>query len=286
MELMEEGSLNLGEDLVFGEIEGLPNLDENIFNVFESTDVSTGMDTLTTPVTRTETPITDFPLLNGSESSINFEEYCKLADNVLETPETNCVQAAPDSYVEQPDVLSDIISNNTNDQSPILLQPEDLISLQSVLLADINDSGLPDELQSVDISSHTSSDDLITINIHDINEEVQLLPTSVNEANNVDAIESKSKRKQPSKTAVETQDEDNEPVSKCRKYSEMRRKNNIASRKSRMSRKEHIIDQEAKCNELESENEILRIKVEKLEELTAELKKQLIKCVVNNKTKL
>lgn len=64
------------------------------------------------------------------------------------------------------------------------------------------------------------------------------------------------------------------------RYSEMRVKNNMASRRSRMTRKEKEIEMEKRASELEQENEILRIKVKNLEELTDRLKKHLINSIV------
>ncbi|XP_065304497.2 thyrotroph embryonic factor-like isoform X2 [Dermacentor albipictus] len=64
------------------------------------------------------------------------------------------------------------------------------------------------------------------------------------------------------------------------RYTEMRVKNNMASRRSRMTRKEKELEMEKRASELEQENEILRIKVKNLEELTDRLKKHLINSIV------
>lgn len=64
------------------------------------------------------------------------------------------------------------------------------------------------------------------------------------------------------------------------KYSEMRVKNNMASRRSRMTRKEKEVEMEKRAAELEQENELLRIKVKNLEEVTDRLKKHLINSIV------
>lgn len=64
------------------------------------------------------------------------------------------------------------------------------------------------------------------------------------------------------------------------RYSEMRNKNNMASRRSRMTRKEKEMEMEKKAAELEQDNELLRIKVKNLEELTEKLKRHLINSIV------
>ncbi|XP_037279372.2 uncharacterized protein LOC119172398 isoform X2 [Rhipicephalus microplus] len=64
------------------------------------------------------------------------------------------------------------------------------------------------------------------------------------------------------------------------RYSDMRVKNNMASRRSRMTRKEKELEMEKRASELEQENELLRIKVKNLEELTDRLKKHLISSIV------
>ncbi|XP_077483419.1 uncharacterized protein LOC144093697 isoform X1 [Amblyomma americanum] len=64
------------------------------------------------------------------------------------------------------------------------------------------------------------------------------------------------------------------------RYSDMRVKNNMASRRSRMTRKDKEKEMEKRASELEQENELLRIKVKSLEELTEKLKKHLISTIV------
>ncbi|XP_029846753.2 DNA damage-inducible transcript 3 protein isoform X1 [Ixodes scapularis] len=64
------------------------------------------------------------------------------------------------------------------------------------------------------------------------------------------------------------------------RYSEMRVKNNMASRRSRMTRKEKEQEMEKRASELEQENEALRIKVKNLEEVTDRLKQHLINSIV------
>lgn len=64
------------------------------------------------------------------------------------------------------------------------------------------------------------------------------------------------------------------------RYSDMRNKNNMASRRSRMTRKDKELEMERKAAELEQDNELLRIKVKSLEELTEKLKRHLINSIV------
>ncbi|KAH6930245.1 hypothetical protein HPB50_012257 [Hyalomma asiaticum] len=64
------------------------------------------------------------------------------------------------------------------------------------------------------------------------------------------------------------------------RYTDMRVKNNLASRRSRMTRKEKELEMEKRASELEQQNEVLRIQVKNLEELTEKLKKHLINSIV------
>ncbi|XP_013787651.1 uncharacterized protein LOC106471587 isoform X2 [Limulus polyphemus] len=67
------------------------------------------------------------------------------------------------------------------------------------------------------------------------------------------------------------------------RYQEMRRKNNMASRRSRMTRKEKEKEMEEQSRHLEQENDTLRVKIKKLEEVIEELKKHLISVIVEKK---
>lgn len=64
-------------------------------------------------------------------------------------------------------------------------------------------------------------------------------------------------------------------------YMRVRKKNNVASHRSRRNRKDQEKQQEQKCLDLEKENELLKMKVKNLEELTAEVKKKLIDSIVS-----
>jgi CelD/BcsL family acetyltransferase involved in cellulose biosynthesis len=66
------------------------------------------------------------------------------------------------------------------------------------------------------------------------------------------------------------------PRTKDEKYMERRRKNNIASRRSRETRKQKFTQMEEQAIELEKSNELLRQKVEELERLTKHMKETLV----------
>ncbi|XP_076341422.1 uncharacterized protein LOC143241974 [Tachypleus tridentatus] len=63
-------------------------------------------------------------------------------------------------------------------------------------------------------------------------------------------------------------------------YHTMRKKNNEASRKSRMTRKEKEREMEVQAEHLDTENNMLRIRVQRLEEVIADLKQYLINVIV------
>lgn len=61
------------------------------------------------------------------------------------------------------------------------------------------------------------------------------------------------------------------------KYLERRKKNNIASKRSRETRKNRFLEMETQANELEGENDKLRDRISKLEKLTQQMKEVLVK---------
>lgn len=63
-------------------------------------------------------------------------------------------------------------------------------------------------------------------------------------------------------------------------YTKMRVRNNEASKRSRMTRKEKEQEMELKAQELEQENQVLSIQVKNLEEVIETLKKRLINAIV------
>ena len=67
------------------------------------------------------------------------------------------------------------------------------------------------------------------------------------------------------------------------KYNRRRVKNNVASKQSRLSRKQKYVDMDGEALRLEAENEELRRRAEKLEELAKEMKRILIEKMVQKK---
>lgn len=80
----------------------------------------------------------------------------------------------------------------------------------------------------------------------------------------------------------EKQPEQQPQTVKNSKYFERRKKNNIASKRSRETRKNRFTDMEVQANQLEEENEKLRKRIEKLEELTQQMKEVLVKRLSTN----
>lgn len=73
------------------------------------------------------------------------------------------------------------------------------------------------------------------------------------------------------------------PVSSVEKHSNRRVKNNVASRQSRLNRKQKYVDLDDQALKLVTENEELRKKAEKMEELTKEMKRILVEKMVQKK---
>jgi len=72
-------------------------------------------------------------------------------------------------------------------------------------------------------------------------------------------------------------------TSKDQKYLERRRKNNIASKRSRETRKQKHSSLQDQANLLEKQNEALRLKVDQLEKLAKEMKDTLIQKLAHQK---
>jgi len=89
-------------------------------------------------------------------------------------------------------------------------------------------------------------------------------------------------KKRPRLSTVASTDNDDDAASTSSmlsshgKYRERRRKNNIASRRSRETRKQKFKDMEAQADELEVKNQELRLKIERMERLTESMKSVLI----------
>lgn len=66
-------------------------------------------------------------------------------------------------------------------------------------------------------------------------------------------------------------------IARNSKYFERRKKNNIASKRSRETRKHRFVEMELQADQLEAENETLRNRIEKLEQLTQQMKEVLVK---------
>ena len=74
-----------------------------------------------------------------------------------------------------------------------------------------------------------------------------------------------------------------EKASRDFKYIERRRKNNIASKRSRETRKQKHVSLQDKAEELERQNAALKLKVEQLEKLAKEMKDTLVQKLAHGK---
>ena len=86
----------------------------------------------------------------------------------------------------------------------------------------------------------------------------------------------KFKESAPSAAVATTVDSTSKPITKAEKYMERRRKNNVASKRSRETRKQKFTDMELQAAQLEKDNEVLRAKVEMLEKMAKEMKESLV----------
>lgn len=95
-------------------------------------------------------------------------------------------------------------------------------------------------------------------------------------ASKVEKIYKKAgKRERPSKRRYVETDSDDQPF--VSHYRESRKKNNEASRKSRMNKKAKESEMSVKANQLEKDNRILKMKVEELEKLVTSMRNALLR---------
>lgn len=90
------------------------------------------------------------------------------------------------------------------------------------------------------------------------------------------------KAKKP-RVAESKANDSTKPPSKAEKYLERRKKNNIASKRSRETRKQKFTEMELQAQRLEQHNEELRKKVESLEAMAKEMKETLIHKLAHGK---
>ena len=102
--------------------------------------------------------------------------------------------------------------------------------------------------------------------------------SAVSDCNNTDHDDYTTKFKKPSIVA-ELKPESSEKD----KYNRRRVKNNVASKQSRLSRKQKYVDMDGEATRLEDENDKLRRRAEKLEELAQEMKRILIEKMVQKR---
>lgn len=90
------------------------------------------------------------------------------------------------------------------------------------------------------------------------------------------------KAKKP-RVAESKANDSTKPPTKAEKYLERRKKNNIASKRSRETRKQKFTEMELQTQRLEQQNEELRKKVESLEAMAKEMKETLIHKLAHGK---
>lgn len=84
-------------------------------------------------------------------------------------------------------------------------------------------------------------------------------------------------------SSVGDEDDQQPVVTKSVKYMERRKKNNVASKRSREIRKTRFQEMEVQANQLEEENEKLRQRIEKLEKFTQQMKDVLVNKLSNGR---
>ena len=80
-------------------------------------------------------------------------------------------------------------------------------------------------------------------------------------------------------STIESDAEGSTALNKDEKYFERRKKNNVASKRSREARKKKYTVMEQKACDLEESNEILRKRCEELEKLTKKMKDALVQTI-------
>lgn len=93
-----------------------------------------------------------------------------------------------------------------------------------------------------------------------------------------------SPKKRPKLSEAATSDDESDsapPKSVEEKYRTRRDKNNVASKRSRETRKQKYVYMEEKATELEKSNASLKVKIEQLEALTKQMKEALVQRLAN-----
>jgi hypothetical protein len=171
---------------------------------------------------------------------------------------------------------SDIMADNI-DFCEVFTDIENLIALDSTCGTP---SCIPDDISTIDLNS------LIPITQDDISQlhtEHQTITTSPDHSYSTSMLPSTTKRRFSELTNFE--DEESEgtalptvpvEVVKRTKYLERRKKNNIASKRSREMRKNKFLEMDGETTKLEQANEELRKRIELLENLTKKMKEALV----------
>lgn len=111
--------------------------------------------------------------------------------------------------------------------------------------------------------------------------------SSLDDEYNVDhsysTIKSTAKRKYTPPVEEETEVQVEPVVKKSYKYMERRKKNNIASKRSREARKNKFVEMDGRTEELEHANDMLRKKIAQLEILTRKMKEALTERLATSK---
>jgi hypothetical protein len=185
--------------------------------------------------------------------------------------DNNVSDAIPENS-ELDKVAVDAVSGLPINLSEMMADFADLISLDQVLALHQNWTETPlTELPSENQQdSKKRLHDTILGEVH---------PFSPIPDHNYSFVNQKRQKLDESTTSESCSEVDHPPrtIVRTTKYLERRKKNNIASKRSRETRKNRFLEMEVQANELEGENDKLRDRITKLEKLTQQMKEVLVK---------
>lgn len=262
---------------------GLFNVDEKVFSFELSDDGALPVMSIASQ-NLTPSPLTDlgqflFPaaeetgMLSLEENLVNVEDDI-FGNLMLSAPSPECRQSGDD--VEFGEVYTDINSLLTLACPPVVYD-EDTTTTGSVVVPSVapdDDSSMPPDtcILTISVPLNSQQQQYTTINAHTFITSDEPAHTATHEPDHSysSSVKQNTRKRNYSEMSEDIIDK------KSTKYLERRRKNNIASKRSREMRKNKFLTMDEQAAELEKANDELRQKIEQLESLTKKMKEALV----------
>jgi hypothetical protein len=189
-------------------------------------------------------------------------------------PGSSVAQWKHEAFVDVADLNSlsrcDLMADNI-DFCEVFTDIENLLSMdvtRTIEHVASNDQSTVDETLLEFIST-------VTPVVHPVVAEV-IQPVATPDHSYFTVVKPSSSKRKNSETAYYDDADEGTVVVKCSKYLERRKKNNIASKRSRETRKNKFVEMDEQSTLLEHANERLRARIKELESLTRRMKDALV----------